>query len=260
MRQLAAAAAAALLLVACGEDPATGPDPEVTSYAVGGHDLWGRCSAGDGETPTVVYLHGLDSNASVFLPLVEEVEEHVPGSTQCAFDRVNAGESEDDPRPRPLQSSVSELRGFLDQAGVEGPVVLVGASYGGLVALGYAGRYPGDVRALVLADAPLPFETALYDAALRERIRTGVADNDERVDLLASYAAAAKVTVPDVPVVYVDAVMQDLPTEIGAKGYRPALKAYLRSLPQGRLVLSRSDHLGVVSSRELVDAVLAQLG
>jgi 3-oxoadipate enol-lactonase len=39
---------------------------------------------------------------------------------------------------------------------VEGPVALVGASYGGLVCLDFAARHPELVTELVLLDAPLP--------------------------------------------------------------------------------------------------------
>ena len=256
MRQLVAALAACVALAGCGGDDE--PSATRTSYEVGGYQLWGQCRPGD--SPTVVYLHGLGSNASVFVPTVERVAESHPEVQQCAFDRVNAGESEKGPTERPLAESVEELHGFLDEAEVEGPVVLVGASYGGLVAIAYAGAYPDDVKALIMADAPLPFESKLFDAQTAQRVSKSMAANAEHVDILEAYATAGEATLPDVPFVYVDATWQDLATQFGVKGYRPALIAYLDSLPQGQLILTKTDHLGVVNSPKLAEAVVAQRG
>lgn len=56
-------------------------------------------------------------------------------------------------QPTTAGDAVADLRALLSAAGVVGPYVLVGHSYGGLVARLYASNYPGDACGLVLVGA-----------------------------------------------------------------------------------------------------------
>jgi len=72
----------------------------------------------------------------------------------CSYDRSGLGWSEAsglpfDPRRVPVQ-----LHALLDAAEVKRPVVLVGQSLGAWYARLYAGQFPADVAALVVADEP----------------------------------------------------------------------------------------------------------
>ena len=51
---------------------------------------------------------------------------------------------------------MEDLRALLAAAEIERPVVLLGGSYGGLIALMYASSYPEQVAGMVLLDAVLP--------------------------------------------------------------------------------------------------------
>ncbi|KAA1194123.1 alpha/beta hydrolase [Pseudohalioglobus sediminis] len=72
------------------------------------------------------------------------------------FDRPGAGWSEAGPFPRRTALEAAELHTLLERAGERGPFVVVGHSYGGLLAVNFARRYPEQVAALVLLDATPP--------------------------------------------------------------------------------------------------------
>lgn len=245
--------AALLLLVvaACGseEQPRTRSAPTPTTTKV-----VGECTPGD--LPYVVYLHGLGSSSADLTGLIEGVASTDPERAWCSYDRINAGRSARDSSAQPLSESVTELEEFLAAEEVEDPVLLVGHSYGGLLATAYAGKHPDRVHGMVLADPVLPLELPLFDARARRAIRAISSRNPENVDLLGSYREAAAATLPDVPFVFVDATQEDLPASWGAQGYRKALVGFVESLPQGRLVESATDHVGVLDSPDLVEAVL----
>jgi pimeloyl-ACP methyl ester carboxylesterase len=114
-------------------------------------------------SPTVVLVSGLKGSAGDW-----DITEK-PGPTVlagvakftrvCAYDRPGTpfGEkpSRSDPVPQPITAadSVADLHALLRAAGVARPYVLVGHSYGGLVARLCASTHPEDVAGLVLVDA-----------------------------------------------------------------------------------------------------------
>jgi pimeloyl-ACP methyl ester carboxylesterase len=78
----------------------------------------------------------------------------------CSYDRpgttLNPGEtsrSDAAPMPRTATNVVRDLHMLLRAAGVPGPYVLVGHSFGGLFVRLYAATYPEEVSGLVLVDA-----------------------------------------------------------------------------------------------------------
>jgi pimeloyl-ACP methyl ester carboxylesterase len=77
-------------------------------------------------------------------------------------DRPGTGWSDMGPFPRRTGREAEEVATLLDKSGEKGPFILVGHSYGGLLALNFARRYPKRVAALVLLDALQP-DMLAYD-------------------------------------------------------------------------------------------------
>ena len=63
----------------------------------------------------------------------------------CAYDRAGHGWSQPGPQPRTAQQITRELHTLLEDAGVAGPYVLAGNSYGGRLVINYAAYYPDEV-------------------------------------------------------------------------------------------------------------------
>jgi pimeloyl-ACP methyl ester carboxylesterase len=78
----------------------------------------------------------------------------------CAYDRAGHGRSDPAPnKARQLEDVTGDLNALLEAAGVEGPLVLVGNSFGGFIMSFYANRYAEDVAGVVLLDVPAPSAT-----------------------------------------------------------------------------------------------------
>jgi pimeloyl-ACP methyl ester carboxylesterase len=122
--------------------------------------------------PTVV-LDAALGGSSVSWALVQP--EVARFTRVCSYDRAGFGWSDAGPLPRTAGRIAGELRTLLDRAGETPPFVLVGHSFGGLVARVFASRYPADVAGLVLVDTahaedwatPAPKERAKIDRGVR---------------------------------------------------------------------------------------------
>ena len=73
------------------------------------------------------------------------------------------------PQPTTTQNAVWDLHALLEAAHVPGPYVLVGHSYGGLVARLYAHTYPAQVKGMVLVDS---FSPELQDQMTAQEWKT----------------------------------------------------------------------------------------
>jgi pimeloyl-ACP methyl ester carboxylesterase len=73
----------------------------------------------------------------------------------CSYDRAWLGWSDPATTPRVTSHLIEELHALLKAANISGPYVLVGHSYGGMLARAYAAKFPDEVAGLVLVD-PLP--------------------------------------------------------------------------------------------------------
>src|SRR5829696_628005 len=121
--------------------------PPGQMVGVGGHSLHINC-LGRG-SPTVV----LDAGSGGFSAHWVRVQREVSGTTRvCAYDRAGMGWSEMGPDPRDAKQITSELHTLLGKAGIEGPYVLVGHSFGGMYMQTYAARYPDEVSGVALVD------------------------------------------------------------------------------------------------------------
>jgi pimeloyl-ACP methyl ester carboxylesterase len=84
----------------------------------------------------------------------------------CSYDRSGLGWSESGPSPRTSPQIVKELHVLLENAGVGGPYVLVGHSFGGANVQLNASEYPEEVAGMVLVDSAL--DVRVLDEDLRD--------------------------------------------------------------------------------------------
>jgi pimeloyl-ACP methyl ester carboxylesterase len=125
--------------------------PPGTLVDVGDRDQHLHClGPGRGETPTVILEGGLGAPGLMWA----RVQPLLAASVRvCSYDRAGYGWSDPGPAPRTARRLVEELHLLLERAGESPPYLLVGHSFGGILARIYAGAYPGEVMGLVLVDA-----------------------------------------------------------------------------------------------------------
>ena len=115
---------------------------------VGGHRLH-LYSTGEG-SPTVIMEAGIEGCSLTWCKVQPEVAKF---TRVCSYDRAGLGWSDAGPMPRTGRQIVGELHALLQNAGIPGPYVLVGHSFGGLVVRLFAGEFPQEVADMVLVDS-----------------------------------------------------------------------------------------------------------
>lgn len=131
---------------------------------------------------TVVCLHGicLDNLSSWYLTAAPALAPHC---TLVLYDMRGQGRSEQPGTGYTLEDSVLDVAAILDELGLgDRPVTLAGNSYGGLVALSFALRFPGRTESLVLVDAQAGHEDFLADIST-----TLALEGEARDEKLAEY-------------------------------------------------------------------------
>lgn len=127
-------------------------------------------------SPVVVFEAGAGNPLDVWRGIVPQV---APMAPIVAYDRAGLGSSDwDNASPTPRHAT-ERLRRVLREIGAEPPFVLVGASWGGMLARYFASYYPGEVAGLVFVD-PAPMVTESLASNLRpfETIGAGRAGYD----------------------------------------------------------------------------------
>lgn len=145
-----------------------------------------------------------------------EVEKQVSESLLiCSYDRVGLGKSDASNGIPTSQTASDSLHLLLKAAGINGPVLLVGHSYGGLIAQLYAAQHPENTFGVVLVDS-------LHDENL-ERAAEVLGDqaiaalslaldaNLEGVDVAASLSQVKDLDLGDTPLTVLTAGNSDLP-------------------------------------------------
>jgi pimeloyl-ACP methyl ester carboxylesterase len=143
---------ASALAVACGgheataqhaataKTPGVAPVAEASGrlVAIGGErSLYLQC-LGSG-SPAVVLEAGFGANAFSWRDVQPELG-HI--TRTCAYDRAGTGNSIAPPGVRDARDEIADLRRMLVRAHIEPPYVLLGHSYGGVLARVFARVYP----------------------------------------------------------------------------------------------------------------------
>jgi pimeloyl-ACP methyl ester carboxylesterase len=122
---------------------------------IGTHRLHLLESGSANNGPTIVLEAGLMSTVLSWTGLQRELSKRY---RVVSYDRAGLGWSDLGPMPRTAERIVEELQTLLDRAGVPGPYILVGHSFGGLTMPLFAARLSEKVAGVVLVDPVAPAE------------------------------------------------------------------------------------------------------
>ena len=144
-----------LVLVACAPWAPTAPSlaltPPDTLVHVGDYGL--HVEVVPGERPIAfVFESGGGAEISSWEAVPESIAART-GATVVTYDRAGFGGSELGPDDLTPDEQVEDLHGALNALGIPRPRVLVGHSYGGLMAMHHATRHPDEVAGVILVDA-----------------------------------------------------------------------------------------------------------
>jgi pimeloyl-ACP methyl ester carboxylesterase len=120
-------------------------------YRVDGYDMHLYCT-GEG-APTLILEAGAGADSITWVKVQPELSKI---TRVCSYDRSGYGWSEPRPSPRDADTVSQRLHSLLQQAGITGPLVLMGHSMGGIYIRDYASHYPQGIEGLVFLDPGTP--------------------------------------------------------------------------------------------------------
>jgi len=144
------------------EDPRL---PQVEVEVAGHRRALHVVTMGDPSAPALLLMHGTYSDARALLPLGERLSS---AYYVVAWDQRGAGLSERIGADEfSLPSAVEEVDALADALALEGPLTLVGHSWGGGLAALYTARHPERVAQVVMLE-PMPFDGQRMDERARK--------------------------------------------------------------------------------------------
>jgi pimeloyl-ACP methyl ester carboxylesterase len=105
---------------------------------------------GSGDGPVVIFESGIAATSQNWAGLQRAISSFARTVT---YDRAGLGWSSPSAADRTPSNIVRELRALLQRAGIPPPYILVGHSFGALVARRYAAEHPADLAGIILIDA-----------------------------------------------------------------------------------------------------------
>lgn len=117
--------------------------------------------AGDPDGPIVVCVHGGMDRTAAFARIRRGLHQAIPGVTSVAYDRRGYASSVQLPVAWDFARQVDDLAAVTDGVtrpdtpGARRPVVIVGHSLGGTIALAYAARQPDGLVGVVVGEPPM---------------------------------------------------------------------------------------------------------
>lgn len=140
---------------------------------VGGYKMHIDCM-GQG-TPTVILDSGLGDSYISW----RKVQPQIAQFTRiCSYDRAGQGYSDPSPNPRTSKNFAEELHALLHNAGISGPLILVGHSMGGFDVRLYSSLYRSEVGGMVLVDSSHPDQQKRFPPALNDMDATWLREQE----------------------------------------------------------------------------------
>lgn len=158
---------------------------------------------------TVVFESGFGQDKDVWKQVIEALG---PGYRSITYSRAGLGKSSSDGKTKDIDAHLIDLGGVIDDLAKGQKIVLVGHSYGGLLATEFARRHPQQLRALVLVDPATINQRHAFKQADASRVLaddatllgmlppTMAADYRTLISQLDAADARAPRTMPDLPV------------------------------------------------------------
>jgi pimeloyl-ACP methyl ester carboxylesterase len=207
---------AAVVLVCCAVSRTGASAPE-ERIAVGAYQVQ-MAAQGSGRY-TVIFESGFGTGLGAWRKVAPEVAK---SARAVSYSRAGYGSSDPRPEPRTILESSVELDQLVASAHLAPPFILVGHSYGGLLARAFAVRHPDWVAGMVLVD---PTDERFNPALRRLDARRVAADGKQfaaivppkfqpELKLLQPVLDAGKLPapldgrLPDMPVVVLTSVQQ----------------------------------------------------
>jgi pimeloyl-ACP methyl ester carboxylesterase len=138
---------------------------------IGGRRRLFMTEMGGGVGPSVIFESGIGSTSQNWARIQMSVSKF---AHTVSYDRLGLGWSTPAMSERIPSKVVEELRAMLQAAGIAPPYLLVGHSFGGLVARYFAAEYPDEVAGVVLVDAMRTDEWPPVDESQRRLLNRGV--------------------------------------------------------------------------------------
>jgi len=157
---------------------------------IGSHNLHINCR-GSGEV-TVVFEAGLGGSALEWNPVVDLLGEEI---TTCVYDRAGYGWSDPSPHAAHATRLAVEANQLLKSIKIDGPILLVGHSFGGLIIRRLADLDSNNIVGMVLIDA----------------------SHEDQLKRFEALGGASLVPTGDNFVVRVSGVPENLPAELSRK-------------------------------------------
>jgi pimeloyl-ACP methyl ester carboxylesterase len=265
---------AAIVFVCCAaartEAPASSDRIAVGAYQVQ------MAEQGSGRY-TVIFESGFGTDLNTWRKVAPEVAK---SAHTVVYSRAGSGSSDARPEPRTILQSSQELDQLVASAKLKPPFILVGHSYGGLLARAFAVRHPDWVAGMVLVD---PADER-FNPALRKLDAKRALDDDRQfaaivpakfqpeLKLLQPVLDAGRLPppldgkLPDVPVVVLTSVQQAekpmffLETTEAVAVKRDLHADFLRQFSDGTQVLTlKSGHNIQKEEPELVIAAVGKV-
>lgn len=129
----------------------------------------------EGSGPPVVFLHGGTFDYTAYATHSKFLADSFTVIRMQQFNVQYADEGRTLPKSYSVKTESDGIKATLDSLHIKKPIILVGHSYGGVIAFDFAINHPEKIQSLVLVEAPL------YDIA---KVKGVYSDKMKRIDVL----------------------------------------------------------------------------